>query len=198
MFSDQANVTDSPDLGPPPVGHFEDGEPGALEQPRELYREDKSTRQTLFANLETRKRRRETTSIVQTKTHGGKDAQPHEPEMALAKTTLPVEPFKSGAKRAMTAKEGECNAELRKGSHGDDIIFDFDHRYAMPDSNKTVPAKSNNAKAEQHLSNPGIFRESIENVNQGKARDAKSALQTKNRKALGPSKLRLARYKITR
>lgn len=197
MFSDQANVTDSPDLGPPPVGHFEDGEPGALDQPRELDREDETTQRTLFANLETRKRRRETTSIVQTKTHEVKDAQPLEPEMALAKTTLPVEPLKSGAKWAMTAKEGECNAERRKSSHGDDIMFDFDHKYVMSDSYKTVPAKSNNVKAEQHLIHPKIFRESSENRNQGKVRDAKSALQTKNRKALGPSKLILARFKMT-
>lgn len=195
MFSDPANVTDSPDLGPPPVGHFEDGEPGALDQPRELDREDEATQRTLFANLETRKRRRETTSIVQTKTLGVKDAEPHESEMALAKTTLPGESFKSGAKRAITAKEGECNAELRRSSHGDDIMFDFDHRYVMPDSNKAVPAKSNNAKAEQHLINPRIFRVSSENGNQGKARDAKSVLQTKNRKALGPSKLTLAHLK---
>lgn len=197
MFSDQANVTDSPDLGPPPVGHFEDGEPGALDQPRELDREDETTQRTLFTNLETRKRRRETASIVQTRTHEVKDAQPLEPEMALAKTILPVEPLKSGAKRAMTAKEGECNAELRESSHGDDIMFDFDHRYVMPASNKTVLAKSNNAKAEQHLIKPRIFKESSENESQGKARDAKSALQTKNRKALGPSKLILVYFKIT-
>lgn len=197
MFSDQANVTDSPDLGPPPVGHFEDGEPGALDQPRELDREDETIQRTLFANLETRKRRRETTSIVQTKMHEVKDAQPFEPEMATAKTTLPVEPLKSGAKWAMPAKEGECNAELKKSSHGDDIMFDFDHRYVMPDSNKTVLAKLNNAKAEQHLINPKIFRESSENGNQGKARDVKSTLQTKNRKALGPSKLILAHFERT-
>lgn len=198
MFSDQANVTDSPDLGPPPVGHFEDGEPGALDQPRELDQEDETTQRTLFANLETRKRRRETTSIVQTMTHGANDAQPHEPQMAVAETTRPIEPFKSGAKRTMTAKEGERNAELRNSSHSDDIMFDFDHRYAMPDSNKTIPAKSNNAKAEQHLINPRIFRESSENGNQGKSRDASSDLQTKNRRALGPSKLRLVHFKITR
>lgn len=197
MFSDQANVTDSPDLGPPPVGHFEDGEPGALDHPRESDREDETTQRTLFANLETRKRRRETTSIVQTKSHEVKDAQPLEPEKALAKTTLPVEPLESGAKWAMAPKKGECNAEVKKSSHGDDIMFDFDHRYVMSESNKTVPAKSNNVKAEQHLINPKIFKESSENRNQGKARDAKSALQTKNRKALGPSKLMIAHFRIT-
>lgn len=198
MFSDQANVTDSPDLGPPPVGHFEDGELGALDQPRELDQEDETTQRTLFANLETRKRRRETTSVVQTLTHGAKDAQLHEPEMAAAKTTLPIETFKSGAMRAMTAKGGECNAELRNSSHGDYIMLDFDRRYVMPDSDKTVPAKSSNAKAEQDLINPIIFRESSENRNQGKARDAKSVLQTKNRRVLGPSKWRLVHFKITR
>lgn len=198
MFSDQANVTDSPDLGPPPVGHFEDGEPGALDQPRELDQEDQTTQRTLFANLETRKKRRETASIIQTITHEAKDALPHEPEMELANTTLPTEPCKSGAMRAMTAKGDECNAELSKSSHGDDIMFDFDHRYVMPDSNKTVPAKPNHAKAEQNLINPRIFRESSENGNQGKARDAKYVLQTKNRRALGPSMLRLVHFKITR
>lgn len=106
-----------------------------------------------------------------------------------------MEPLKSGAKRPMTAREDECNAELGNSSHGDDIMFD--HRYVMPDSNKTVPAKSNNAKAEQHSINPKLFRESSENGNQGKARDTKYALQTKNRRALGPSKLILAHFKIT-
>lgn len=107
--------------------------------------------------------------------------------MALAKKPLPVEPLKSRAKQPMTAREDECNAELWKSSHGDDTMFD--HRYVMSDSNKTVPMKPNNYKAEQHLTNPKIFRGSSENGNQGKARDAKSALLTRNRKALGPSKL---------
>lgn len=132
--------------------------------------------------------------MVQTKTHQVKDAQPLEPDMALAKTILPVESLKSGAKRPTTAREDEPNVELGKSSHGDDIIFD--HRYVMSDSNKTVPAKSNNAKAEQHSINPRLFREPSGNGNQGKTRDAKSALQTKNRKALGPSKLILAHFKI--
>ena len=131
--------------------------------------------------------------MVQTKTHQVKDAQPLEPDMALAKTILPVESLKSGAKRPTTAREDESNTELGKSSHGDDMIFD--HRYVMSDSNKIVPAKSNNAKAEQHSINPRLFRESSENGNQGKARDAKSALQTKNRKALGPSKLILAHFR---
>lgn len=131
--------------------------------------------------------------MVQTKTHQVKDAQPLEPDMALAKTVLPVESLKSGAKRSMTAREDGSNAELGESLHGDNIIFD--HRYVMSDTNKTVPAKSNNAKAEQHPINPGLFRESSENGNQGKARDAKSALQTKNRKALGPSKLILAHFR---
>lgn len=115
--------------------------------------------------------------------------------MALAKTTIPVEPLKPVAKRPMTAREVECNTAPGKGSHGDDIISDY--RHVMSDSNKTVPAKSNNAKAEQHSSRPKLFREPSENGNPGKARDAKSVTETKNRKALGSSKLMLAHFKIT-
>ncbi len=191
MFPDQANITDSPDLGPPPVGHFEDGEPGVFEQAREVNTEDESTQRTLFAHLETRKRRRETSNIVQSKAHEVIDHQPQQPRTSLDKITPPIQSLKSGAKRKISVTEDESRSEPRKSPRDDDVMVN--HKYVMTDPNKSGSAKPNTSRT-GHPTNNRASRESNGEGHQGKSREARVTVVTKNRKALGPSELILAKY----
>ncbi|MCJ1304936.1 hypothetical protein MMC08_007749 [Hypocenomyce scalaris] len=63
ILSDPANAIDSPDLGPPPVAHFDEGDPIKFDASRKVEEPaldaPEETPQPLFANLETRRKRRE-------------------------------------------------------------------------------------------------------------------------------------------
>jgi hypothetical protein len=101
--------TESPDLGPPPVAHF-DVEPVAYEAVRKNDNNESDDVIQLSANLETRKKRR-TSFLVKEMTN----EEEQEPE----KPTL----FKIGAKRKLDASELEDVTPANSASENEDFVF---------------------------------------------------------------------------
>lgn len=75
ILPDAANAIDSPELGPPPIAHFEGGDPTKFDpgevdvQPGKTPFAEDDIPPAMFANLETRKRRRETTNLRKSASH---------------------------------------------------------------------------------------------------------------------------------
>ena len=106
IFHDPANTVDSPDFGPPPVAHFEgDGDP--IKYDAALNDHEEAIAMKPFTNLETRKKRRES-SI-------GREFARLETLDSIEACTMPVtlentmgtQPAKLGAKRKLDARDDE-------------------------------------------------------------------------------------------
>jgi hypothetical protein len=111
-------VTDSPELGPPPVAHFDDADP-IKHDPTAQIAVDQSPSKTLitsdsisdfdatrfFANLETRKRRRETTFSRNTNDGTNTDCETEKPGSVNSTRSLSEQPIKQGAKRKLSSRD---------------------------------------------------------------------------------------------
>lgn len=103
VLTDPTNVTDSPELGSPPIAHFEESGPGDSSDLH--YSENLLYSGTISVNLESRKRRRES-SLQETdkKDSLRLDAARTSDEASAA--AMPVS-LKAGAKRKLQVRDGE-------------------------------------------------------------------------------------------
>jgi hypothetical protein len=101
--------TESPDLGPPPIAHF-DVEPVAYEAVRPSDNNDSENVIQLSANLETRKKRR--TSFLVKDITNGEDQEPENPTL-----------FKIGAKRKLDASELEDVTPANSAIESEEFVF---------------------------------------------------------------------------
>lgn len=148
--------------------------------------EDVRPRSVAFANLETRKRRRESSSITHAKTHGVTDAQPLLPGASTDEASSLVQPLRSGAKRKLNAREEEAVSETEKASQDDGFMFNRRHMLADLNKSVSVSVKSDALKAD---SSP-IQKTSLDHsdkATQGKASEPTIVVEN-SRKALGPSR----------
>lgn len=191
MFIDPANITDSPDLGPPPVAHFEEGDPIKFDPGQEQQSRQATATKTgeaqpkLSANLETRKKRRESSH----------HRDPEENRLSAESTRWSssmeggsMNPsLKSGAKRKLNIREendtsdaignpdkegfqsNRRNTDLRKSENG----------LSKPTISKTCKPVNANAA-------PAI--PSDIQIEKEKPTEVNTAGTTKIRKPLGPSK----------
>jgi hypothetical protein len=185
MFPDAANMIDSPELGPPPIAHFEDGDPTKFSPTRDNVQCEKSRtseidiQPAIFANLETRKGRRETSNLRQTISRNA-DSPELETSTKMEQSTSMRQPLKSGAKRKLDVAEDEDRGETGKGCENN--AFAFDKTRADP-GNSSRPGLLKGGKTGIHKSSQEFGAESShENVKET------SAPLGKSRKALGPSK----------
>lgn len=186
ILGDPANVTDSPDLGPPPVAHFEDGDPIKFDSRHEPSRTGGAPETTeeeqpmLSSNLETRKKRRESSHHrdIEEKSSTAKQFQ----EATHKDPALPiVQPLKSGAKRKLHAREDEDQAK---------DAFHFSRKASESRSGEINVTKSNPCRT----SKPANDKTSQTTAVDTQPRNAKSAeapatSTIMNRKVLGPSEL---------
>lgn len=96
------DTTDSPEIGPPPVSQFVDEDPVKIDLPRRSIEEDKepsSLDPTLSMNLEQRRKRRDTTIIVDPEQTKGP-----EPSAASKETERTM---RTGAKRKLSVRDDE-------------------------------------------------------------------------------------------
>lgn len=158
--------------------------------------EDGSAQNRLFANLETRRKRRES-HVAQTKVHGTADPQPLQPDASSpADSAAPLvsQSLRSSAKRKLNATEEEnrISGELREKSSQDENNFMPNRsKQVMADSNTNVPVKSTVLKrGDILLLNHTASREftTEEAIRDRKVREDDVAGVMNNRKALGPSK----------
>lgn len=181
-----ANTIDSPELGPPPIAHFENGDPTKFDPSGENVQSEKphiaedGMPTAMFANLETRKRRRETSNLRETISRGT-DSHHLENSTAMEQPTSMRNSLKSGAKRKLDAAADDHRGA---GKVTEDDDFKFDKTRIDPAVKHTLrsePPKSENAGIQKCLQEPSA-EFSHANVKET------SAAMGKTRKALGPSK----------
>ena len=189
VLTDSANVTDSPDLGPPPVAHFDEGDPIKFDPKPEkpstkTKSESREQSRALPANLETRKKRRESSHHQDT---GDKRLNIQDSEDTASRDPGAVkgQPLKTSAKRKLDVRD----EEEQMGKSDDQEMFHFRSKTAESRTSESAAAKPTMIRASKH---------SKERVNQAaitstqtrkdKATEAPTTTSITNRKALGPSK----------
>jgi hypothetical protein len=176
MLGDPANATDSPDLGPPPIAHFEEGDPIKFDHNQTaLSRKDVSPNAEeehppLPANLETRKKRRESAHHLETSRSATTDT-----------TSTTGQPLKTGAKRKLNTRDDDDPAE--KINEKDAFRFNRKHVASTMVENSLEAdekGKSIIRKVSQDLA-------TVREMSRDKSKEAPLIAITTARKALGPS-----------
>ncbi|MCJ1243490.1 hypothetical protein MMC30_000687 [Trapelia coarctata] len=124
ILSDPAN-SDSPDLRPPPIAHFDDGDPIKYDANQPTKQDETTENLTSgFANLETRKKRRESSfgkepghSLSSTSLSTNKE------EGSIQTGALSAQPLKLGAKRKLSVRDDESHIEASIQGEKDGFRF---------------------------------------------------------------------------
>ena len=196
IAADLANVTDSPDLGPPPVAHFEHRDPIKFDSKQDdtsLQASIASIEEAnpkLPANLETRKKRRESSHR---RIGGIGGVGPNSSKGSSSKEAISViQPLKSGAKRKLNVRE-EDNTSETTGGRDDNGMWSHRRSVALME-NEVGDSKPMTHKLSKPVNDKASGAPSS-NLNAGKEKplDAHRAHTAHNRKALGPSRSSLIR-----
>ena len=191
-MADPINVTDSPDLGPPPVAHFEQGDPIKFDSPRDeqskqpLSTNDENVHPKLSANLETRKKRRES-SHRREGDLSGLILDPTKKPLSRVSSSAD-QPLKSGAKRKLNVREEEERPESRESrdeSGSQSIRRDAESR--GDDRLDANPAVNDTGKPS--INKPSSAPPLSKRDGKDKLMDVPPTKTTSNRRALGPSKI---------
>ncbi|KAL8877242.1 MAG: hypothetical protein Q9198_004705 [Flavoplaca austrocitrina] len=146
------DTADSPDLGPPPVAHFDAGDPikfdathHTIQMPGKTDKEGELN-PMVFANLETRRKRRESSSRGQSTRHEPTAMHLDHAEISTDQIK-PGYSLKTGAKRKFTAREEEEEEEEKEEDgttpEADDFQYNRDPAVAPPNiGNRTKPASN--------------------------------------------------------
>ena len=187
IFTDPANITDSPDLGPPPVAHFDEGDPikfDATQKPSPESVEDAQPK--LSTNLETRKRRRESSQQTDV---GVKNANIdlHEYTASTATALAPSQLTKPSTKRKFNARDDDDLPTMadERGQQGSQLNR-RDSEIPISDSGliKSIPSEMIKA-ADERVADAAVPSKGGKDGKDGKG---KSTVMATGRKALGPSK----------
>lgn len=190
---DPTNATDSPDLGPPPIAHFEEGDPIKFDPTQDESSREEPAESTgeaqpkLSVNLETRKKRRESSHRRDVDVKNAKlDSTKSTASMTTAMSTIP--PLKSGAKRklnvrdddqaAVVDEQGKQNFQLNPRSS--------DLRMSDDGNTNTIPSAVIKAASDK-IPQAAISSMSATN-GKVKASGASASITATGRKALGLSK----------
>ena len=189
-FTDPANTTDSPDLGPPPVAHFDEGDPIKFDlklenSPSNGAYELRDGPRSIPANLETRKKRRESShhQDMGDKKLNVKESQESAPKDSDAGI---AQPLKTGAKRKLNMRDDEEPAG--KPDDQDKEMFQFKGKSADLRTGEAVEAKLSTSRtskpARERVNQTGAASTQVRRV---KATEATDTAPSVNRRALGPS-----------
>ena len=189
ILDDQVDSADSPDLGPPPVAHFEDGDPVKQDGDNQasLGVISGDSRSSLaFTNLETRRKRRESSFSRESISGSASNQSTTLEETSTPIGTLPNQPLKLGAKRKLSVRDDEERVDGSTTTDKDDFRFNrrtealIQHTEDIRSSEGSggVPAQSTKLPQELAFSRPDL-KEKVREV---------SIKSTTGRKALGESK----------
>lgn len=182
-------MTDSPELGPPPIAHFEEGNPSKVDSKQEPITSEAppniiaDAQPTLFANLETRKKRRETSNLAQPIQDATSCSQPLQPLGATDESMSKEQHIQSCAKRKLNARENENRSRPESGLSKDEFLFN--RKYV--DSSKKGLGSSGVTKKGVSGSQRGP-QELVTQASHEKTKGSATVAPNKGRKALGPSK----------
>ncbi|KAK3044908.1 hypothetical protein LTS18_015081, partial [Coniosporium uncinatum] len=111
--------TDSPDLGPPPVAHFQDEDPIKYDpqlKPQEEEPRDglgsEALPANLSVNLETRRRRKDDQVRKELRKLSVFQSPPERTDVASSTDTITTLPIRTGAKRKLSAREDEMRPDI--------------------------------------------------------------------------------------
>ena len=193
IFADPANSTDSPDLGPPPVAHFEEGDPIKFDPTQNQAPRNASTEGTEevqpkpLANLETRKKRRESSHRRDVDLNANADSTKSTASIA---TNLPTsQPLKSGAKRKLNVRDDdEQSTVVEKLGKQDFHVNRRSSDLRISDNNNTKPTLSRATKAASDKVPQATILSISSNDGNEKAIGTFATVTATGRKALEPSK----------
>lgn len=191
IFTDSANITDSPDLGPPPVAHFEDGDPIKFDSNQEKRRAERipgtmeEGQPVLSANLETRKKRRES-SHHRDADDKKSSVKPSGEVIQKDLGSSTNQHLKSGAKRKLHVRDEEDQPHRSDDQAKD--AFQFDRKASEAHSAEVNIAKPNpsrpNKSANERVPQTTVARTQLRKE---KYTEAPAGSIATNRKVLGPS-----------
>ena len=189
IFTDPANTTDSPDLGPPPVAHFDEGDPIKFDATQKLSPESvEDSQPKLSTNLETRKRRRESSHQRDVGVKNA-DRDSHEYTASTATTLAPSQPMKPSTKRKFNARDD--NLPTMADERGQQGSQPNSRGSELPISDsgltKSIPSEVIKA-ADVRVADAAIPSKGGKDGKDGKDGKGKSMVTATGRKALGPSK----------
>lgn len=192
-------MNDSPEIGPPPVAHFEEGDPVNFYQERKYIPSKTSPkpegrdRPDTFTNLGARKKRRESSNLGQALLDETIETDSLQPSNSSVMSLSHSQPFKSGAKRKLNLRERDGKSGPAKTLEADEFLFD---RRPL-NSAKTSPAKQSIVKPGNSASHTAP-----EDINKGvssvRVKEITNTTTSKNRKVLGPSKSTPKNFFLTR
>ncbi|OCL12619.1 hypothetical protein AOQ84DRAFT_385997, partial [Glonium stellatum] len=118
----------SPDLGPPPVAHFEDEGPIKFQsQPRQadgtIEQDQDGPNPAISINLETRKKRRDSNAKISIRRMSVFQSPPEGGEEEITTSNDQSVSIRTGAKRKLSAREDEESQETGGEPQGDDFRF---------------------------------------------------------------------------
>lgn len=196
-FPEATNVTDSPDLGPPPIAHFDEGDPIKFDStqgvngPSMTAANSDDTSPRLSANLETRKKRRESSYRREDETKKSSRSSISAESLKKAESENP-QPLKSGAKRKLNVREEEDSSAPTDVGDKDSRQLDrkipleqnMEAKYSSGTSGKTHRATHNRPGQNAASSTHAAKEENVE----GSGMKASTTSNSNVRKVLGPSK----------
>ncbi|KAL8851938.1 MAG: hypothetical protein Q9221_003149 [Calogaya cf. arnoldii] len=160
LISNSGDAADSPDLGPPPVAHFDAGDPIKFDadqqgaQMRAKTEKEGDLNPALFANLETRRKRRGSSQRGESTTLEPADMQTN-PAEVLDDQIKPGYALKSGAKRKFTAREDEGQVD-NATTEGNDFHFTRNPIVSQAEiGSQTKPASSQQEKQVEQRTSEG-------------------------------------------
>ena len=187
IFADPANTTDSPDLGPPPVAHFDEGDPIKFDATQKLSPESVEDAQPqLSANLETRKRRRESSHRMDVGVRNA-NVDSYENTASIAPAMAPSQPMKPSTKRKFNAREEDHLSTMadERGKQGS-LLNRRGSELPICENGltKSIPSEVIKA-ADERVADAAIPSKDGKDSKDSKG---KSTVTATGRKALGPSK----------
>lgn len=170
---------DSPDLGPPPIAHFEEGDPikpdtqeGRRTCDKDILRTESSDK-PLSANLETRRRRRESSHAKDTLSQNI-DCDAAKSSDVTPNVSLSSQSVKAGAKRKLNVREE--NEQPLKEIEWDG--FQFERKEAT----KPIADKASKKASSRLSDRPPTRTERL----RGTAYENNASVSSAGRRALGP------------
>ena len=122
----QGDSADSPDLGPPPIAHFDDGDPVKQDGGYEVSLESNSSdlgSSLAFTNLETRRKRKETTFSKEAAADTTSSIPTSLEDTSTPIGTISSQPLKLGAKRKLSVRDDEEHNHASATAVKDDFRF---------------------------------------------------------------------------
>lgn len=195
MTADPANTTDSPDLGPPPVAHFDEGDPIKFDATQKLSPREGSAEITeeeqprLSVNLETRKRRRESSHRLDMGVRNvSLDSNGYAASTATA--TPADQPLRSSAKRKLNVRDDDDQPVIVDDLGKQDSQLNCrgsERRVVNNGLTKSMLNETNKAAGGEKASEAGMPSTSGKDGKE-KTSVAPATVTATGRKALGPSK----------